>query len=135
MSTFSVFGMTRGFAMTEALRKTSTRKRVKTGKPVPDDFVYVDLTPTEWEEAVAKHTDKIMAGKRVVQLCKPYDAPQFAHDYARRLRLQGECRDLCVRARSPEKDGSGNPVRHPKTGAPVISWKPWASESGRLTAQ
>ena len=120
MSTFAVFGMTRDFALAEARKKTPTT-RIELVKGVR---VTVDLTPDEWEAAVQKRADKVMAGARTVQLCKPFDAPQFARDFIALCRNRGGCRDLTIKARAPEKDGHGQ-VRKTKKGAPMLSWQPY----------
>ncbi|SDS24705.1 hypothetical protein SAMN05216198_1529 [Halopseudomonas litoralis] len=113
MSTFAVFGMTRGYAISSARRQVPTRIRGE------------DLTPEEWEAAVNIRADAIMNGSRIIQLCKPFDAPQFAHEFIRLMREQEECRDLCIRARAPKKDATGQPLKNKKTGAPVIGWQDW----------
>lgn len=69
MSTFAVFGMTRDVAMAEA------KKRVKTNKPGKPGGPSIQLTPAQWEEAVAKYVDKLMGGEKVKQLSNMFDAP------------------------------------------------------------
>jgi len=66
-----------------------------------------------------------MAGSRTVQLCEPFDAPQFAQEFIRLMRDQEECRDLHIKARAPKKDATGAPIKNKKTGAPVIGWQDW----------
>lgn len=120
MSTFAVFGMTRDFALAEARKKTPTTRI----ELVEGTRVTVDLTPEEWEVAVQKRADEAMAGTRTVQLCKPFDAPQFARDFIALCRNRGGCRDLTIKARAPEKDGHGQ-IRKTKKGAPLLSWQPY----------
>ena len=105
MSTFAVFGMTRDFALAEARKKTPTT-RIELVKGVR---VTVDLTPDEWEAAVQKRADEVMAGAR---------------DFIALCRNRGGCRDLTIKARAPEKDGHGQ-VRKTKKGAPMLSWQPY----------
>ncbi|WP_258035826.1 hypothetical protein [Pseudomonas putida] len=69
MSTFAVFGMTRDVALAEA------KKRVKTSKPGKPGGPSIQLTPAQWEEAVAKYVDKLMSGEKVKQLSNMFDAP------------------------------------------------------------
>lgn len=69
MSTFAVFGMTRDVALAEA------KKRVKTSKPGKPGGPSIQLTPAQWEEAVAKYVDKLMGGEKVKQLSNMFDAP------------------------------------------------------------
>lgn len=69
MSTFAVFGMTRDVAMAEA------KKRVKTSKPGKPGGPSIQLTPAQWEEAVAKYVEKLMSGEKVKQLSNMFDAP------------------------------------------------------------
>ena len=85
MSTFAVFGMTRDFALAEARKKTPTTRI----ELVKGARVTVDLTPEEWEAAVQKRADEAMASTRTVQLCKPFDAPQFARDFIALCRNRG----------------------------------------------
>ena len=69
MSTVAVFGMTRDVALAEA------KKRVKTSKPGKPGGASIQLTPAQWEEAVAKYVDKLMSGEKVKQLSNMFDAP------------------------------------------------------------
>ncbi|GLO44217.1 hypothetical protein [Pseudomonas putida] len=69
MSTFAVFGMTRDVALAEA------KKRVKTSKPGKAGGPSIQLTPAQWDEAVAKYADKLMSGEKVKQLSNLFDAP------------------------------------------------------------
>lgn len=112
MSTFAVFGMTRSVATASARRVTPS---VRGGVEVPLE---------EWELEVIKRADKIMSGARVVQLCKPFDAPQFAREFIQLARKHEDCRDLRIRARAPKKDAFGAPLKN-KKGAPVIGWQEW----------
>ncbi|MFJ2364803.1 hypothetical protein ACIPIN_14110 [Pseudomonas sp. NPDC087697] len=52
------------------------------------------------EEAKRKvRVIKIMDGKRIAQLSRMFDAPQYAADYADRIRKLGRCRDVIIRAK------------------------------------
>jgi len=122
VSTFAVFGMTRGYAMADARKRTPTHRfeKDKDGKRFR-----VEMTSEEWEAAVQARADSIMGGARVAQLCQPFDAPQFAREFIRLMREQQECRDLRIRAKAIKKDGSGRPLTHKKTGAPIVGWQDW----------
>ena len=124
MSTFAVFGMTRDFALAEARKKVPVTRTATDGK---GRKVSVDLSPAEWEEACQQYVQRLMDGERVCQLCKPFDAPQFAQEYIALLRRSGESRDLTVKARCPQVDGHGQPIRSKKTGSPMLHWKPWGA--------
>lgn len=87
MSAFAVFGMTEHFAREDARKKTPT----KVGK--------TELTPSQWLAAVESRTEKTMAGTRVVQLSRLFDAPQFAQHYIDLLRKSGRARDIKIRAK------------------------------------
>jgi hypothetical protein len=121
MSTFAVFGMTRCFAEADA------RKRCPTARTELVDGVSrrVELTPSEWDQACRIWADKLMDGARSVQLCKPFDAPQFAYDYIASCRKTGKCRDLTIKARVAAKDGQGQVIKNKKTGTPKLEWKQW----------
>lgn len=116
MSTFAVFGMTRDFALTEARKRTATHRFEK-----DKDGVHrrVELTPEEWEAAVQAKAEATMKGARQVQRCRPFDAPQFARDFAELVRRHGNCRDLAIRARVPDK----NATRSKRTARPAMVWK------------
>jgi len=120
MSTFAVFGMTRDFALAEARKKTP----ITYNETIDGVATRIELTPEEWEAKVQKRADEAMAGTRTVQLCKPFDAPQFARDFIALCRNRGGCRDLTIKARAPEKDGHGQ-IRKTKKGAPMLSWQPY----------
>lgn len=88
MSTYAVFGMTEHFAREEARKKTPTN----IGKR--------NLTEAEWLEQVELRVQKVMTGKRVVQLSCLFDAPQFAEQFIRLMQADASARrDICIRAR------------------------------------
>ncbi|MBD9599358.1 hypothetical protein IB252_05885 [Pseudomonas sp. PDM10] len=91
MSTFAVFGMNEHFAREEAKRKVRDFK-IEKGKRV-------ELSMSQWLQAVEDRVVKIMDGKRVAQLSSMFDAPQYAADYAERIRKLGRCRDVIIRAK------------------------------------
>jgi hypothetical protein len=92
MSTFAVFGMNENFAREEAKKKVRDF-RVEKGRRI-------DLTMSQWLQAVEDRVIKVMDGKRVVQLSCAYDAPQFASEYAEMVRRNGRCRDVRIRAKT-----------------------------------
>ena len=67
MSTFAVFGMNEHFAREEAKRKVRDFK-IEKGKRV-------ELSMSQWLQAVEDRVIKIMDGKRVAQLSSMFDAP------------------------------------------------------------
>lgn len=123
MSTFAVFGMTRDVALAEA------KKRVKTSKPGKPGAPPLQLTPAQWEEAVAKYADKLMSGERVKQLSNLFDAPQYAQQFIELARKHSECRDLRIRARCALVDAKGKPAINPKTKMPKIGWSDYQAAS------
>lgn len=116
MSTFAVFGMNEHFAREEAKRKVRGFK-IKDGRRI-------DLSMSQWLEAVEDRVIKIMDGKRIAQLSSMFDAPQYAADYANRIRKLGRCRDVIIRAKVklPQND-----VR--KRSSTKISWMDYSPES------
>lgn len=64
-----------------------------------------------------------MSSTRTVQLCQPFDAPQFARELIELIRAQEECRDLHIRAKAIKKGAHGQPLEHKKTGAPIVGWQ------------
>ena len=123
MTTFAVFGMTRDVALAEA------KKRVKTSKPGKPGGPSIQLTPAQWEEAVAKYVEKLMSGEKVKQLSNMFGAPQYAQQFIDLAKRSGECRDLRIRARCAMTDAKGNPIMNPKTKMPRIGWSDWQPES------
>lgn len=88
MSTYAVFGMTEHFARDEARKKTATKSGGR------------DLTEQEWLERVEARVQKIMEGKRIVQLSGMFDAPQFAEQFIRLMHSDNSARrDISIRAR------------------------------------
>ncbi|WP_223531287.1 hypothetical protein [Pseudomonas sp. GL-R-19] len=67
MSTFAVFGMNEHFAREEAKRKVRDFK-IEKGKRI-------ELSMSQWLQAVEDRVIKIMDGKRVAQLSSMFDAP------------------------------------------------------------
>lgn len=67
MSTFAVFGMNEHFAREEAKRKVRDFK-IEKGKRI-------ELTMSQWLQAVEDRVVKIKDGKRVAQLSCMFDAP------------------------------------------------------------
>lgn len=124
MSTFAVFGMTEAVALAEARRSTKTKKPSgKTGVPA------VDMSPSEWEEAVQRTAEAIMAGEKVKQLSGLFDSPQFAHQFIDLAKKAGACRDLKIRCKAALLDEKGKKILSPKTRMPVIGWADWTPES------
>jgi len=124
MSTFAVFGMTRTLALAEARKKVSTMKGEGRDR--------VHLTPDQWEDECQKYADKIMAGAKVTKLTTPFDAPQFAAEYAGLLKKVGNCRDLRVKANAPVKLPNGNEMRNPKSGKVKMAWQDWDTKNDRI---
>jgi ribosomal protein L5 len=116
MSTFAVFGMNEHFAREEAKRKVRDFK-IKKGQRI-------ELSVSQWLQAVEDRVIKIMNGKRVVQLSSMFDAPQYAANYAERIRKLGRCRDVIIRAKVkvPQND-----VR--RKSAMKLSWVDYSIES------
>lgn len=116
MSTFAVFGMNEHFAREEAKRKVRDFK-IKDGRRI-------ELSMSQWLQAVEDRVVKIMDGKRIAQLSSMFDASQYAADYAERLRKLGRCRDVIIRAKVklPQND-----VR--KKSPTKISWMDYSPES------
>ncbi|WP_223434832.1 MULTISPECIES: hypothetical protein [unclassified Pseudomonas] len=112
MSTFAVFGMNEHFARVEAKRKVRDFK-IEKGKRI-------ELTMSQWLQAVEDRVIKIMDGKRVAQLSSMFDAA----DYADRIRKLGRCRDVIIRAKIklPQND-----LRHKSP--TKFSWMDYSPES------
>lgn len=117
MSTFAVFGMTADVALAEA-RKITLNTR-PSGKP---NTPPIQMTLGEWNLAVQKCADKIMAGKKAKQLSMLFDTPQYAEQFIALMRKQCVCRDLRVRAKCVITDAEGRPIINKKTKAPKIGW-------------
>lgn len=123
MSTFAVFGMTSAVAMAEARKTTKTKKPSgKTGVPA------VDMTLAEWEEAVKRNAEAIMAGEKVKQLSSLFDTPQYAQQFIELAKRAGPCRDLKIRCKAALLDEKGKKILSPKTKMPVIGWADWKPE-------
>jgi len=108
MSTFAVFGMTEHYAREEARKNT------------PTVILKVQLTESQWLEAVERRIEKTMSGTRSVQLSHMFDAPQFAEQYIELLRKAGRCRDLKVRAKVK---ADKKPAKGAKKKAPSTEWR------------
>lgn len=123
MSTFAVFGMTASAALADARKKTKTTKPSgKAGCPP------LDLTLAEWEEAVQRNVDAIMASEKVKQLSVLYDTPQHAQQFIDLAKRSGACRDLKIRCKAALLDEKGKKILSPKTKMPVIGWADWKPE-------
>lgn len=117
MSTFAVFGMTADVALAEARKITkNTRPNPKPNSPP------LQLTLAEWNLAVQKCADKIMAGEKVRQLSMLFDAPQYAEQFMELTRKQCVCRGLQIRTKSVLKGVDDQPIMNAKTGAPKVGW-------------
>lgn len=123
MSTFAVFGMTAAAALAAARKKTKTTKPSgKVGCPP------LDLTLAEWEEAVQRNVETIMAGEKVKQLSALYDTPQHTQQFIELAKRSGACRDLKIRCKAALLDEKGKKILSPKTRMPVIGWADWKPE-------
>ncbi len=120
MSTFAVFGMTRDVALAEAKKKVKgTRKNVKAPggiEPIP---------MAEWLALVEKKAASIMEGNQVRQLSVLFDAPQYAQQFIELARKTCKCRDMQIKSKAMLTDEKGNPLKHPKTGAPRYGFREW----------
>jgi hypothetical protein len=116
MSTFAVFGMNEHFAREEAKRKVRDFKMEKGQR--------IELSMSQWLQAVEDRVIKVMDGKRVVQLSSMFDAPQYTADYAERIRKLGWCRDVVIRAKIklPQSDSK-------QKSATKLSWMDYSIES------
>jgi hypothetical protein len=108
MSTFAVFGMNEHFAREEAKRKVRAFKIEKGQR--------IELSMSQWLQAVEDRVVKIMDGKRVAQLSSMFDAPPVrrrirrAHPEAgavpRRNHQSESCRRMtCGGSRRPSFHG------------------------------
>ena len=115
MSTFAVFGMNENFAREEAKKKVRDFKFEKGSR--------IELSMSQWLQAVEDRVIKIMDSKRVSQLSGMFDAPQFAAEYAERVRKIGRCRDVIIRAKvkSPQKDAK-------KKSGTKLSWMDYSMD-------
>lgn len=86
----------------------------------------LDLTLAEWEEAVQRNVEAIMAGEKVKQLSVLYDTPQHAQQFIDLAKRSGACRDLCIRAKAALLDEKGCTIISPKTKMPVIGWSDYS---------
>lgn len=123
MSTFAVFGMTASAALADARKQTKITK--PSGKAAPP----LELTPSEWSEAVQRNADAIMVGERVKQLSALFDTPQHAQQFIDLAKKAGACRDLKIRCKAVLLDEKGKKILSPKTRMPVIGWADWTPET------
>lgn len=124
MSTFAVFGMTASAALADARKKTKTTKPSgKAGCPP------LELSLSEWDEAVQRNADAITAGERVKQLSILFDTPQHAKQFIELAKKAGACRDLKIRCKAALLDEKGKKILNPRTRMPVIGWANWTPES------
>ncbi|QHF38588.1 hypothetical protein PS893_01748 [Pseudomonas fluorescens] len=116
MRTFAVFGMNEYFAREEAKRKVRDFK-IEKGKRI-------ELSMSQWLQAVEDRVVKIMDGKRVAQLSSMFDAPQYAADNTERIHKPGRCRDVVIRAKVklPQNDAK-------RKSATRLSWMDHSLES------
>ena len=122
MSTFAVFGMTANFALAEARNITkNTRPNPKPNAPP------IQLSLGEWNLAVQKCAEKIMAGTKVKQLSMLFDTPHYAEQFIELMRKQCVCRDLKIRAKAVLTDAQGKPIINAKTKAPKVGWVDYAA--------
>ena len=115
MSTFAVLGMNENFAREEAKKKVRDFKVEKDSR--------IDLTMSQWLEAVEARVIKIMDSKRVVQLSSMFDAPQYAAEYAERVRALGRCRDVAIKAKVRANQPGSRGKSPTKT-----SWISWSMD-------
>lgn len=83
----------------------------------------------EWNLAVQKCADKIMAGEKVRQLSAMFDAPQYAEQFMVLTRKQCVRRDLRLRAKCVLTDADGRPIINKKTKAPRVGWVDYVAPS------
>ncbi|MEB5935611.1 hypothetical protein MXL15_25850, partial [Pseudomonas mosselii] len=88
----------------------------------------LDLTLAEWEEAVQRNVEAIMAGEKVKQLSVLYDTPQHAQQFIELARRSGACRDLKIRCKAALLDEKGKKILSPQTKMPVIGWADWTPD-------
>lgn len=121
MSTFAVFGMTASAALADARKHTKIAKPSgKAGCPP------LELTPSEWGEAVQRNADAIMAGEKVKQLSALFDTPQHAEQFIELAKKAGACRDLKIRCKAALLDEKGKKILSPKTRMPIIGWSDYS---------
>lgn len=89
----------------------------------------LELSPSEWDEAVQRNADAIMAGERVKQLSTLFDTPQHARQFIELAKKAGPCRDQKIRCKAALLDEKGKKILSPKTRMPVIGWADWTPES------
>lgn len=83
------------------------------------------MTLAEWEEAVQRNVEAIMAGEKVKQLSVLYDTPQHAQQFIELAKRAGACRDLRIRCKAALLDEKGRTIISPKNKMPVIGWSDW----------
>lgn len=86
----------------------------------------MELTPSEWDEAVQRNADAIMAGEKVKQLSTLFDTPQHAQQFIELAKKAGACRDLKIRCKAILLDEKGKKILSPKTRMPVIGWSDYS---------
>lgn len=94
----------------------------------------LDLTLAEWEEAVQRNVEAIMASEKVKQLSALYDTPQHAQQFIELAKRSGACRDLRIRSKAALLDEKGRTIISPKTKMPVIGWADYIPESAGRAA-
>lgn len=86
----------------------------------------LELTPSEWDEAVQRNADAIMASEKVKQLSALFDTPQHAQQFIELAKRAGDCRDLKIRCKAALLDEKGEKILSPKTKMPVIGWSDYS---------
>lgn len=122
MSTFAVFGMTRAYALAEG------RERIPTRAYDAEKQTTRELLEPEWLERVEAYADRVMKGRRRVQLSPLYDAPGQPIEIAKGLRDTADSRDLTVRFRGIKTGKDGVPILTKKRKKPRREWKVWTGK-------
>lgn len=86
----------------------------------------LELTPSEWGEAVQRNAYAIMTGERVKQLSALFDTPQHAQQFIDLAKKAGACRDLKIRCKAALLDENGKKILSPKTKMPIIGWSDYS---------
>jgi hypothetical protein len=115
MSTFAVFGMTKHVALADARKSTPTKIAGR------------ELNAEQWESAILRAAEKIMASAKVKQLSPLFDAPQYAEQFIQIARMTGNCRDMKIKAKRVITDAGGKPILNKKTKAPKVGFCEYAA--------
>lgn len=114
MSTFAVFGMTESAALTDARRQDQKHQAQRQGGLPP-----IELTLTEWTEAVQRNANAIMTGEKVKQPSALFDTPQHAQQFIELAKRAGVCRDLCIRCKVLHLDEKATRSSAPRPKCPL----------------